>query len=104
MPMDSNESNNQSISPCCFSVSPPASADGQSILATVAIQAPLNAICAFKGRIQSTEYRVQTNMALYNRAILYMENFGGVGGFEDLGKVLPIGVGNENLAKIVALY
>lgn len=41
---------------------------------------------------------------LRNLAILYVENLGVFVRIEDVGEVLAIGVGNENLSEIVALY
>ena len=40
---------------------------------------------------------------LRNLAILYMENLGIFIGAQDVGQVLAVGVGNENLPELVAL-
>ncbi len=102
MPMDCNESNNQTISSCCFSLSPTASTVGQSILATVAIHAPRKAISARVGTMNKDK-RQKTTM-LRNLTIFYMEYLGILIWFQDVGKVLSIRVGNKNLPELVPLY
>ena len=41
---------------------------------------------------------------LRNLTILYMEYFGVLVGFEYLGQVLPVGVGDKDLSELVALH
>ena len=40
---------------------------------------------------------------LRNLTIFYVEDFGGVGGLEDFGEVLPISVGDKDLSEIIGL-
>ena len=41
---------------------------------------------------------------LRNFAIFNMEDFGVVVGFEDVGEMLTVGIGDKDLTEIIALY
>ena len=61
-----------------------------------------NVISAFAG-IRSKEQRAKTNM-LRNLTILYMENLRIFIRPQDLRQMLPIGIGNKYLPKLIRLY
>ena len=105
MPMDSKESSIHTISSCCFCVSPTASGEGQSILATVAIHAPRKEIGPPSADrvLTATADRIQTTM-LRNLTIFYMEYLRIRTGLNNLGQVLAVGVGDEDLTELFPLY
>ena len=112
MPIACSESSIQIISFCCFSVLPTASADGQSIFATVAIHAPLKPTSAFKvqrDKVQSTKVNMylktlNSQFSILNPPSFYVEYSGVFVGFEYFRKVLAVGIGNEDLAELITLY